>query len=93
MKSPNLDKQTNQTVHRTDWLSKNYIKKKSFNQPPTRRGYTRRLAQSEDFKQYAQTTYVIYNDAAKRKSAIRHTPTVPHIRHNTAKTNKINQQK
>ncbi|MFH6889538.1 HNH endonuclease [Corynebacterium aurimucosum] len=37
--------------------------------------------------------FLTYNDAAKRKSAIRHTPTVPHIRHNTARTNKINQQK
>ncbi|WP_230308911.1 hypothetical protein, partial [Corynebacterium hiratae] len=34
---PKPNKQTNQTVHSTDWLSKNYIKKKS-NQPPTRRG-------------------------------------------------------
>jgi hypothetical protein len=44
VKSPNLDKQTNHNKqhhkkqHRLNWLSKNYIKKKSRNQPPTRRG-------------------------------------------------------
>ncbi|WP_232760934.1 hypothetical protein, partial [Corynebacterium sp. HMSC034H07] len=66
VKSPNLVKKTNHTVHRTRAAQttrtphglaiQKLHKEKIQNQPPTPTGHKRRLAKLEDLNQYAQTT-------------------------------------
>ncbi|WP_204370972.1 hypothetical protein, partial [Corynebacterium aurimucosum] len=66
VKSPNLDKQTNQTVHRIrtaqttrtpHGLAIQKLHKEKIQKPtPNPTGHKRRLAKSEDLNQYAQTT-------------------------------------
>ena len=70
--------------------SKNYIKKKS-NQPPTRRGTKKEAGHVRRFSIYAQTTYVIYNDAARKKRhpayTNRNTHTAYHSQNDQKSTN------
>ena len=67
VKSPNLTKRQTKPhdANTSHGLAIQKLHKEKIQKPtPNPTGIKRRLATLEDFKQYAQTTYVIYNDAA-----------------------------